>query len=81
VTYPRSIGGVKVAVLLREEGSGVVKVSLRGKDEVPVNRIAHRFGGGGHANAAGCTVRGTLDEATAAVLAAVGLALEAKASA
>jgi bifunctional oligoribonuclease and PAP phosphatase NrnA len=81
VTYPRSIGGVKVAVLLREEGSGIVKVSLRGKDEVPVNRIAHRFGGGGHENAAGCTVHGTLDEATAAVLAAVGLALEAKASA
>lgn len=81
VTYPRSIGGVKVAVLLREEGAGIVKVSLRGKDEVPVNRIAHRFGGGGHENAAGCTVRGTLDEATAAVLAAVGEALEAKASA
>jgi phosphoesterase RecJ-like protein len=81
VTYPRSIGGVKVAVLLREEGSGVVKVSLRGKDEIPVNRIAHRFGGGGHENAAGCTVRGTLDQATAAVLAAVGEALEGKASA
>ena len=81
VTYPRSIGGVKVAVLLREEGAGIVKVSLRGKDEVPVNRIAHRFGGGGHDNAAGCTVRGTLDEATAAVLAAVDLALEAQASA
>jgi phosphoesterase RecJ-like protein len=80
VTYPRSIGGVKVAVLLREEGSGTVKVSLRGKDEVPVNRIAHRFGGGGHENAAGCTVRGTLDEATAAVLTAVGAALAAKAS-
>jgi len=80
VTYPRSIGGVKVAVLLREEGAGIVKVSLRGKDEVPVNRIAHRFGGGGHENAAGCTVRGTLDEATVAVLAAIGEAIEARAS-
>ena len=38
VTYPRSIGGVKVAVLLREEAPGLVKVSLRGKGEVPVNR-------------------------------------------
>ena len=79
VTYPRSIGGVKVAVLLREEAPGMVKVSLRGKGEVAVNRIAGRFGGGGHENAAGCTVRGTLDEATATVIAAVREALAAPA--
>jgi bifunctional oligoribonuclease and PAP phosphatase NrnA len=77
VTYPRSIGGVKVAVLLREETPGRVKVSLRGKGEVPVNRIAGRFGGGGHENAAGCTVPGSLDHATATVLAAVREALAA----
>jgi bifunctional oligoribonuclease and PAP phosphatase NrnA len=77
VTYPRSIGGVKVAVLLREETPGRVKVSLRGKGEVPVNRIAGRFGGGGHENAAGCTVTGSLDDATTTVLAAVREALAA----
>ncbi len=75
VTYPRSLRGVRVALLFREEGPGVVKVSLRGKGEVPVNRIAARFGGGGHENAAGCTVAGTLPEATAAVLDAVREAL------
>jgi phosphoesterase RecJ-like protein len=80
VTYPRSIDGVKVAVLLREEAPGVVKASLRGKGEIPVNRIAHRFGGGGHENAAGCTLTGTLEEATATLLAAVNQALDAKAS-
>jgi phosphoesterase RecJ-like protein len=79
VTYPRSIAGVKVALLLREEGGGVVKASLRGKGEVPVNRIAHRFGGGGHENAAGCTLRGSLEEATAVLLAAVGEALDGEA--
>ena len=75
VTYPRSIGGVKVAVLLREEGPGIVKASLRGKDDVPstASRIA---------SAAAVTRtprvvrRGTLDEATAAVLAAVDVALD-----
>jgi len=75
VTYPRSIGGVQVALLLREEQAGIVKASLRGKGEIPVNRIAHRFGGGGHENAAGCTIRGTLEEATGTMLAAVGEAL------
>lgn len=75
VNYPRSLDGVKVAMLLREEGSGVVKVSLRGKGEVPVNRIAGRFGGGGHENAAGCTVPGSLDEAAAVMLSAIREAL------
>lgn len=71
VTYPRSIRGVKVAILFKETADGRVKVSLRGKGEVPVNRIAARFGGGGHANAAGCEVKGTLDEATVGVLSVV----------
>lgn len=75
VSYPRSIGGVKVAILLKERRDGRVQVSLRGKGEVAVNAIAARFGGGGHANAAGCTVEGRLGEATAQVLSAVADAL------
>ena len=54
-----------------------VKVSLRGKGEVDVNKIAATFGGGGHANAAGCTVSGSLDAVTRRVLDAVGAALAA----
>lgn len=79
VGYPRSLRGVRVALLFSEEAPGAVKVSLRGKGEVPVNRIAARFGGGGHENAAGCTVAGTLDEATATVLDAVRDALASRA--
>ena len=75
VSYPRSIAGVKVAVLLREEAPGTVKASLRAKGEVAVNKIAHRFGGGGHENAAGCTLSGTLEEAAATLLQAVREAL------
>lgn len=71
VNYPRSIGSVRVACLLRELGGGRVKVSLRGKGDVDVNRIAARFGGGGHVNAAGCTVPGALEDVTRAVLDAV----------
>ncbi len=77
VGYPRSVGGVKVAVLLREEGPGTIKASLRAKGDVPVNAIAHRFGGGGHENAAGCTLSGTLEGATAALLEAVRESLDA----
>ena len=77
VNYPRSIGSVKVACLLRELGGGRVKVSLRGKGEVDVNKIAAAFGGGGHANAAGCTVGGTLEAVTRRILDAVSAALAA----
>ncbi len=71
VTYPRSIAGVKVAALLREVAPGSVKVSLRAKGEVNVGKIAAAFGGGGHANAAGCTIAGSLDEARDAILRSV----------
>ena len=77
VGYPRSVRGVKVAVLLTEEAPGRIKASLRGKGDVPVNAIAGRFGGGGHRNAAGCTLPGTLDEAAAALLQVVRQSLDA----
>jgi len=74
VNYLRSIASVRVACLLRER-DGAVKVSLRGKGDVDVSRIAARFGGGGHPNAAGCTVTRSLSGATDEVLAAVREAL------
>jgi phosphoesterase RecJ-like protein len=77
VNYPRSIATVKVGCLLRELGGGRVKVSLRAKGDVDVNRVAARFGGGGHANAAGCTIQGTLARVTEQVLEAVCAAVAA----
>ncbi len=71
VTYPRSLASVKVAFLLREVAAGRVKVSLRAKGEVNVGKIAATFGGGGHANAAGCTISGSLGEVRDALLRAV----------
>jgi phosphoesterase RecJ-like protein len=77
VNYPRSLAGVKVGCLLRELGGGRVKVSLRAKGEVDVNRVAAKFGGGGHVNAAGCTLTGTLEDVTQQVLEAVRAAVAA----
>ena len=72
VEYPRAIKNVKVAAFLRENAAGGVRVSLRTKSDIPVNRIAERFGGGGHAYAAGCTLsRTTLEDARRRLGAAV----------
>jgi phosphoesterase RecJ-like protein len=54
-----------------------VKVSLRSKGEVNVARIAARFGGGGHPNAAGFILKGALAPAKEAVLGAIREAIAA----
>jgi len=62
VNYPRSIHGVEVAIFFREVKEGLVKVGFRSKGKVNVSALAAAFGGGGHHNAAGCMVNGTIDE-------------------
>lgn len=64
VNYGTECEGVRVAVLLREQGGGV-KASLRSLGDVDVSRVAVSHGGGGHAAAAGCTLTGGLDECAA----------------
>ncbi len=69
VNYPRTLRGVEIAALFLEEAPGEVKVSLRSNRRVDVSLIASHFGGGGHARAAGCTIRAPLAEARELVLA------------
>lgn len=79
VNYARSIQGVEIALLFREEASGEVRVSLRSKGAVNVADLAARFGGGGHAKAAGCTVKMPLFEAVASLTEAARNLVNAKA--
>ncbi|MBK5273487.1 MAG: bifunctional oligoribonuclease/PAP phosphatase NrnA [Desulfuromonadales bacterium] len=62
VNYPRSIKGVEVAIFFRQISEQKVKVGFRSKGKVNVAVFSAALGGGGHHNAAGCTVDGTLDE-------------------
>jgi len=62
VNYCRNIEGVEVGVSFVEAEPGVVKVSMRARDRVDVAVIAKQLGGGGHAKAAGCTIKGPLSE-------------------
>ena len=64
------VEGVRMAVLASERDEGI-KMSLRAVEPDTVNDIAQRFGGGGHAQAAGCTIHAPLNEAVAMVLAAM----------
>jgi phosphoesterase RecJ-like protein len=68
VNYPMSCGEVEACAFFKETGPNVYRVSLRSKCDVNVARIAERFGGGGHRNAAGCTFQGAWDEAVREVV-------------
>ena len=50
-----SISVVRVAIFVRIVNK-VARVSLRSKGQIDVSKIAGEFGGGGHFNAAGCTI-------------------------
>lgn len=52
----RSIKGVKIVVLFRENVKGYLRVSLRSKGKINIASIAERFGGGGHFDVAGCKI-------------------------
>ncbi len=62
INYPRSVAGVEVAIYFREVEKGRFKVGFRSKGNVDVGSLARVLGGGGHHNAAGAVVEGSIDE-------------------
>ncbi len=62
VEYLNKSREADVAILLKERKKNYFKVSMRSKDSVDVKKIAMKFGGGGHINAAGFEMVGKPDE-------------------
>ncbi|HNU83588.1 MAG TPA: bifunctional oligoribonuclease/PAP phosphatase NrnA [Thermoanaerobaculia bacterium] len=77
IDHPRSIAGVAATALFKELGDGRWKISLRSRGSLDVERIAQGFGGGGHRNAAGCTLDGPLPAVQERIIAALVAAREA----
>ena len=66
VNIPQQIKGLKLSISLREdtEKPGLIWVSLRSVDDFPCNLMAEDFfNGGGHLNASGGRINGTMQEA------------------
>lgn len=75
INIVRNLDTVKIAVFLKERTDGQIKLSFRSKNGINVAHVAKRFGGGGHAYAAGAVTPGPLDKAVKAVVAACQEAL------
>lgn len=71
----RSIAGVEVSAMLREEGPEHAKLSMRSKYSFDVNVFAGQWGGGGHAKAAGATLKMPFAQAVQTVADALERAL------
>jgi len=63
-----SVAGVEAVVIIRQEFADTCTVSLRSVDKVNVAQIAASFGGGGHKNAAGLTMKGEIPYVKTSIL-------------
>ncbi len=80
VNVPMVVRTVRVSILLTQNAQGRTKLSFRSKPDVPgipcpisndMNKLAQRFGGGGHVHASGATIEADLDEAKRRLLEAL----------
>lgn len=66
INVPRSLDGVRLAMLFSEGLRGKTRINFRGSGNVKVLDLAAQFGGGGHAQAAGaildCSLREAIDK-------------------
>ena len=63
VSIPRSLVGVRLAMLFTEGNKGQTRLNFRGSGNVTVVELAAQFNGGGHAQAAGAILNCGLEEA------------------
>ncbi len=55
VNFTLTVAGIKIGLLFFEMEDGA-KVSFRSKGDIPINKLAGEYGGGGHLNAAGARI-------------------------
>jgi phosphoesterase RecJ-like protein len=68
INLPLTAREIQAVVFFKSGPDGEMRVSMRSKYDVDVRRVANEFGGGGHKNAAGFTVNGSLESARAKIL-------------
>ena len=76
VNIPLAAREILACVYMREVGEGVYRVSLRSKGDINVAKVAERWGGGGHRNAAGLRIEGDWDAKERELVEAVRYAVE-----
>jgi phosphoesterase RecJ-like protein len=68
INLPLTAREIQAVVFFKVTSTGDVRVSMRSKYDVDVRKVANEFGGGGHKNAAGFTVSGSLSDVRAGIV-------------
>src|SRR5215203_159851 len=71
INLPLTAREIQAVVFFKTTSGGELRVSMRSKYDVDVRRVANEFGGGGHKNAAGFTVAGTLQDVRQGIIAKI----------
>jgi phosphoesterase RecJ-like protein len=61
INLPLTVKEIQAVVFFKQDEGDQYRVSMRSKGLIDIGAVAKEFGGGGHKNAAGCTVTGPVD--------------------
>jgi phosphoesterase RecJ-like protein len=61
INLPLTVKEIQAVVFFKQAEQDEYRVSMRSKGDIDIGAVAKEFGGGGHKNAAGCTVNGPID--------------------
>ena len=61
INLPLTVKEIQAVVFFKQDEGERYRVSMRSKGDIDIGAVAKSFGGGGHKNAAGCTVSGAID--------------------
>ncbi len=75
INVPLNVKEILAVAFFKEVTPNSYRVSMRSKAPVDVNRVAAMFGGGGHRNAAGCSLEGPYPEVRRKLVAELARAL------
>ena len=61
INLPLTVKEIQAVVFFKQDEGDQYRVSMRSKGAIDIGAVAKQFGGGGHKNAAGCTITGPID--------------------
>jgi bifunctional oligoribonuclease and PAP phosphatase NrnA len=79
INLPLTVKEIQAVVFFKQSEGDEYRVSMRSKGDIDIGAVANEFGGGGHKNAAGCTVTGPIDSLQKTFIEKIERAIESSA--
>jgi phosphoesterase RecJ-like protein len=80
INLPLTVKEIEAVVFFKQDKGDQYRVSMRSKGEVDIGMIAKEYGGGGHKNAAGCSIAGPIEELQKALVGKIECAIDGRAA-